>query len=420
MLSNIGNILIRMYKDEEQRFRMAQILFIASVSFGWFIADGYRRGLFLLAILLLDKSQRKIDVMCYWKGLTNFAGLLLMTSFLWATLMPLFSGMAPLLDRIASLPRPIEVFLYGVGAMIFAKDDFFEKHLCYLSIASAVFVSFFAFAKRLVLHFSVVRDEWVFGMHAALAGLIIASLLPWILYAICKKRTDMRHLVFYIAAAFISLSAIFVTYYRTIWIAAAAQLILAVPLSYYCFNANLLNHKKLLAALMLLTVAVLGYSYQNSYIIRDRVDRLMSIGRDFDTFATDRGEIWHEAATLISQRKLGGYGWVDYNNFAVIKKHHPHSSYLEAAFIAGIPAGVLYGMVLAAFFSLALRYIFTGTGPRSIAYVVALMILTTAVAGLTEAFFYASREYLVPFWTMVSLLLSPLYVKGERHASNEK
>ena len=128
MLSNIGDMLIRMYKDEEQRFRMAQMLFIASVSFGWFIADGYRRGLFLLAILLLDKSQRKIDVMCYWKGFTNFAGLLLITLFLWVTLMPLFSGMEPLLDRIASLPRPIEVFLYGVGAMIFAKDDFFEKN----------------------------------------------------------------------------------------------------------------------------------------------------------------------------------------------------------------------------------------------------------------------------------------------------
>ena len=93
--------------------------------------------------------------------------------------------------------------------------------------------------------------------------------------------------------------------------------------------------------------------------------------------------------------------------------HHPHSSYLEAAFHAGIPAGILYGMAFVTSFMLALRYIFTKKGPASIAYVVSLMILAAAVGGLTEAFFYASREYLVPFWSMVSMLLSPLYAKQE-------
>ncbi|WP_455596877.1 O-antigen ligase family protein [Cloacibacillus porcorum] len=410
---NVRNVIANIYKSDILRFRVAQILFIAAISFGWFIADGYRRGLFLLAILLLNKSQRKISVICHWKGLTGVTGTLLVTLFLWVTLVPLFSGMEPLPDRIEGMARPIEVFLYGVGIMIFAKDKFFEKYLSSFSVASAVFVSVFAFSRRAVLSFSVIRDDWVFGMHAALAGLIIASLLPWLLYAICEKKKTPLRKGFYIIITMVALGAIFVTYYRTIWIAVTVQLLFAIPLSYYCFNANPLNHKRLLVVLILFIAAVVGYSYHTSFIIRDRFDRLMSAGCDFKNFTNNRGEIWKDAMSLISKRKLGGYGWVSYDDFAVIKMHHPHSSYLDAAFHAGIPAGILYGMVFIASFLLALRYILTKTGPASIAYVVFLMLLATAVGGLTEAFFYESREYVVPFWSMTSLLVSPLYLKKE-------
>lgn len=401
------------YKNDEQRFRVAQILFVTSIALGWFIADGYRRGLFLLAIMLLNKSQRKINVRRCWTGLTKVTGFILTALFLWVTLVPLFSGMEPFYDRVEGMARPIEVFLYCAGTMIFARDAFFEKHLFHFSVASAIFVSFFAFTRRLLLSFSEIRDDWAFGMHAALAGLIIASLLPWLFYAICKRKTTRTQQVFYIIAIIVAFSAIFVTYYRTIWIAVIAQLLFAIPLSYYCFNANILNHKKLLAVLLLSASVIVGHSYHTSFVIKDRVDRLVSLGSNFKNFTNNRVDIWKEAALLISQRKLGGYGWVPYNDFAVIKMHHPHSSYLEAAFHAGIPAGILYGMAFVTSFMLALRYIFTKKGPASIAYVVSLMILAAAVGGLTEAFFYASREYLVPFWSMVSMLLSPLYAKQE-------
>lgn len=411
MLFNIRDTIINIYKNDTKRFCVAQILFIASISFGWFLADGYRRGLFLLAILLLNKSQRKIDVMRYWKGLVRIGGLILIALFLWVTLIPLFFSVEPFGERILGMARPIEAFLYCVGVMIFAKDDFFTKNLCSFSIVSAMFISLFAFTRRLLLSFSAIRDDWVFGMHAALAGLILSSLLPWIFYAICSKNTDRHRRIFYIIALFLSLTAIFVTYYRTIWLAVIAQIIVAVPLSYYCFNANLLNHKKLLVTMIILVTIVFTYSYHVSYTVRSNIERSMYICSDFETFTSRRGEIWEEAISLISKRKLGGYGWVSYDDFAVIKKHHPHSSYLEAAFHAGIPAAILYCAALLVFFLLALRYIFTKTKPCSIPYVVSLMILASAIAGFTEAFFFVSREYLIPFWSMVSILISPLFVK---------
>ncbi len=407
------------FKDDKRRFQLAQILFAASISFGWFIADGYRRGLFLLSILLLNKAQRKIDVMRYWHGLTNVAGLLLLTLFLWVTLMPVFCSVESLTEKIAGMARPLEIFLYGAGAMIFACDDFFERKLCTLSMYSAVIVSLFAFTRRLFLSFSIVRDDWSFGMHAALAGIIISSLLPWLLCALCQEKNKQKRIA-YTAVIIISLAAIFVTYYRTVWMATAAQLLLAVPLSYYCFNANIMNHKKLFAVVALLAVLAVVLSYQNSTEVRDRVDRIAAAGSNFEKFSTDRGEVWQEAVFLISKHKLGGYGWVEYNDFSFIKKHHPHSSYLQAAFHAGVPAAILYGLSFILFFLLALRYIFTKQGPPSIAYVVALMILASAIGGLTEAYFYVSREYCIPFWTMVSLLLSPLYVKISRKSINGK
>ena len=114
---------------------------------------------------------------------------------------------------------------------------------------------------------------------------------------------------------------------------------------------------------------------------------------------------------MISARKITGYGWIDYNDVAKIKKNHPHSSYLQAAFHAGIPAMFLYISVLCIFEFLALQYIISKHILSPIVYTVALMIVSTAVAGLTESYFFTSREYLIPFWSTLTMLLSPVYVR---------
>ena len=47
---SILNKILISYKDETKRFELAQILYALSISFGWFIEDGYRRTLDLLSI----------------------------------------------------------------------------------------------------------------------------------------------------------------------------------------------------------------------------------------------------------------------------------------------------------------------------------------------------------------------------------
>ena len=419
-IAEIQEKILDIYKNDTKRFCFAQLLFVTSISFGWYIADGYRRGLFLLAILLLDKSQRKISVIHYWKGFTRIAGISLIVLGLWVIFIPLLFGIESFWDRINGTARPIEIFLYIVGVMIFSKDIFFEKYLCQFSAVSAAILSFYAFMHRLLLSFSTYRDDWIFNKHAAFAGLVLASLLPWLFWALCDKRNTPRFKTFCLSAIPFTLIAILVTYYRTIWVAVVVQVICAIPLSCYCFNIKILRHKKLLVTIVMLTLMVISFSYNNSFEIKDNINSFVNINSGFERFTSNRGEIWQEAISLISARKFNGFGWVDYNDFAMIKKSHPHSSYLQAAFHAGIPAAVLYTGVLVIFCILALKNLFCKRELHSISYVVLLMIIITVVSGLTESFFYTSREYLIPFWSILSVLISPLYTKKGNEVCYEK
>ena len=399
---------------DKHRFRIAQLLFILSIAFSWYIADGYRRGLLIASLLLLDKQDRKIDTWRYLSGLSKIAAILLLALGVWVLLAPLLGGVKPLFERISGLARPVEIIICCIGTLLFARDLLFEKYFLRASLISAIVYFLLVFTKRLLVSFSTERSNWIFDKHAAFVGVVLVSLLPWILYTLSNNKEKR---IWHISCAFvlpIALFTITVTYYRTIWLAAIAQFCVMPLLNYYMFAVSL---KKVVKSLLVLFafLAMIGIlfckadtSIKNE--IYQNIYSFTQIGKNFETFSSKRGEIWEETIQLISIRKMTGYGWIDYNDVARIKKNHPHSSYLQAAFNTGIPGMVLYICVLCAFEFLALKYIITKRVVGSIVYVVALMVLSTAVAGLTESYFFTSREYLIPFWSTLTMLLSPVYI----------
>ena len=412
-ITGLKDRFIELMKDEDKRYCAAQILFALSISFGWFIEDGYRRGLFLLALLLLNRKQLKSGVIKQWNGLTLAAGLLLLALAAWVLFIPLAAGTDSFKMRLAGTARPLEIVLYGWGVMLFAKDSFFEKYFFRFSALSAAAYTLIAIINRAMRHFSTERNDWLFDKHAAFAGIILASLLPWLLAAAFDKRNKNSVRAAAAVMVILNFAAVLVTYYRTILLAVTVQLFFALFITGRCFGFSFTKHKGMLLALLLLAASVPVVLYNTSTTIRvelrDNIERSLSVGTNFDKFTTDRGEIWQEATELISFRRLGGYGWVDYNDFAVIRKHHPHSSYIQAAFHTGIPGALLYTASLAVCALLALIYIARGKGDPAISYAIFLGLAATAVASLFESYFFTSREYLIPFWSQLAMLVSPLY-----------
>ena len=400
---------------DKHKFRLAQLLFIFSIAFGWYIEDGYRRVTLIAALLLLDKHERKLDIGCHWKGFSKIAAIIFIALGLWVLFAPLLGGVEPLIERIRGLGRPIEVIICCVGILIFAKDEFFEKNFFRMSLLSAIIYFMLVFTQRMLVSFSTDRGNWIFNKYAAFVGLILLSLLPWVLYTLNNNGEDRRWRFSCVVVLPVALFTITVTYYRTIWIALIAQLFVMLPLNYYMFNCNLKKISKLLLVLFIFFTMTGMFLYKANTAIRNEiVSNIYSftqIGKNFEKFTSKRGGIWAEAIQLISARKITGYGWIDYNDVAKIKKNHPHSSYLQAAFHAGIPAMFLYISVLCIFEFLALQYIISKHILSPIVYTVALMIVSTAVAGLTESYFFTSREYLIPFWSTLTMLLSPVYVR---------
>ena len=139
------------------------------------------------------------------------------------------------------------------------------------------------------------------------------------------------------------------------------------------------------------------------------IDQLFMIDKDLNQFSSQRIEIWEEAISLISARKFTGYGWIDYDDIAKIKKHHAHSSYLQVAFISGWPGLVLYVASLTSLSLLAASNLLRRRGPSELAFVALLVIAGSSVAGLTESFFFIRREFIIPYWTLLCCLLSPVY-----------
>lgn len=407
LLGSIKPNVIKAIHDNTFRFQLAQILYICSISFGWYIEDGYRRALFLLALLLTSKSLRKTKVLSNSKGLTKLAVYLLVGFAVWITTIPLLFGISSVTSRLQSLARPLEVCLYVYGIFIFARDKNFIKYFSAISLVSAAIFILLVFIQRSLVSFVPMYDGWALRTHAAIGGLTVCMIVPWFLYNICASNvSNCKRCINVVLLAIASLTIVS-TYYLTVWLAFCTQIISAIILCVVFFK-----NKHLLLILSILVIgggAGFGYLYTRIPEVKTNVQQLLMIDKNLNDFTNNRVEIWKEAANLIKVRKTFGYGWVSYNDFASIKKNHPHSSYLEAAFITGIPGLMLYLLTLGTIFVLSLKNLFTKRGPTVFSYVIILMLVAYGVGSFGEAYFFIRREFLIPFWTTICMVIAPIF-----------
>lgn len=412
---NIVQVLQYHLGEEFDRFGTAQLLYILSISFGWYMPDILRRLFFVAALFITPRCQRKIETR-RWDGLATAAMIALLTLLSWIILDPVFFGDEILIERLKGVARPLEVALYVYGAILFAKDKFFVKWLGNISICSGIFFSTFSFVQRASLGFVRTNEiEWVFCKYTVHAGVIVLALLPWFFYKLfTTTKLSMKKILIVIGIFEMMVIAV-LTYYVTIWISLASQLLFFAVYLFCNRKMFVFNFKKAALAMAALLSVLFALSYMNVGVrdeMREQYMQLYMINKSFASFTTDRGEIWAEALNLVNTQKATGFGWVEYNDYAVIKKHHPHSSYIQAAFHTGIPGALLYVVSMLLLFLLAVKKIFIEKDYSPIPFVALSVLILFCVAGLVESFFFVRRQIMIPYWSTVCLLFSPSSTMG--------
>lgn len=414
MLNKVCLVIAKIYHDKEKRFCLAQILFIMAISFSWLLNDAFRLAFLLFALMLCSKEQMTVDIIRFWRGFTKFSGLLLICLAAWVVCAPLLGGVEPVRERIMGMARPLEVTLFCISVLVFARNYFFEKMLYRYSLLSIVVFSITVFCKRVMVDFSAVRGGWLFDMRADIVANLLCMLMPWLLYALFDKQIKHSFKIMLCMVTLLTIAMVWVTYIRTFWLGLIVQLISAFILLVCCLNIDIRKHIYKLCLIMAILLIGIAISYHCIQEVRLNFAQSLS-SSSFSTFSSRRDVVWKEALSIIKNRKLLGYGWTDYDVFTtVFKAPHPHSSYLHAAFCTGIIGGILYIGVLFSFLFLSVCNLLKRRGPVIISFVVALVIIVNLVVGFTESFFYVGREYLIPFWSTLALLISPLYVRNDQ------
>jgi len=377
--------------------------------------------MFLVALFIIDKTQRRASVVKEWRGLTKITGWCFIVFGLWIILVPLVYGDESLFERLRGVPRPLEIALWIWGAFVFAKDKYFNQKLLLTGACACIFGVTFQFIQRVYLGFSPETHGWIFGMPAVWSALSIICLLPWLVYLILRADKSFN-ILFYGMVLIGALFVILVTYSSTMWF---SFLSLFVILAFVLLLNNKYRPTKqvycimllLLCLIMMLFVTFEFYAPKINDRICDRIcvelNQLSSINKNFDTFTTKRELIWIDAVNIIKQRPVYGYGWIDYSNTYAIKRcdkriidSHPHSSYLEAAFHTGIPGMSLFLLSLLLFSLICIKIIFIEHTRNVIAFAALLMLGAYVVGGFAESFFFLSRGHALLFWVPVSLLLT--------------
>ena len=187
-MTAVAEKIADLYKDESKRCEIAQFLYAFSISFGWYIDDGYRRIALLFALLLMWKSHRRSNFVHMDNILFKVQKNALIILAIWFTFIPLFFGAAQINERISDIARPIEVILYSIVGWRWAKEQSFLRWFYKLSCISALFFFMAVFCYRFYMSFSTAREHWFFDMRAEFAGIIMLSLMPWLYCFIFEKK----------------------------------------------------------------------------------------------------------------------------------------------------------------------------------------------------------------------------------------
>ena len=412
------NIVLRfksMLFCEISKFRLGQILFISGITFGLFLGDGARKAFFIAALLCLTKSQLKEK---FYKSLTKgqkIYGCFLLLFCLWIFFIPLFCGIEPLMGRLEGLFRPLEFFIIMWEMLIFAKDEFFFKNIKNFAIMTCFIYSVLAVSQRFILGFPVDFSNWVVLGMAWRVGTLLSGLLPWVVYAFITERS-LRKTLFLALVIILTCGTMFLTLYTTFWLVLAVQFAAT-------FLVILLFYRKGLFRICVFTIATLAiifcliYSIATYYEnfrdnpggLMEQLEQITSVGDKFEIskFTNRRSELWCIAIELIKKRPMFGYGWAD-GEMVSDRIGHMHNAFLQAAWNAGIPAAIMYAILLLILCISVIKKIKTNGKLMPISFVVLLAFLAYIVCAMLDDMFRSQRTIMTLYLSTFMLMLTPL------------
>ncbi|MCF0248231.1 MAG: O-antigen ligase family protein [Synergistes sp.] len=417
------------------KFQCGQLIFIFAITAGPFFEDTVRNILLLLSIFCMSKRDFTQQLRASWTGKYKLYGYALM--LLWAMLLfiPFAFGVDDLKERFAGLGWPIEMIIWMWAAQVFARDTFFIKSLKNASIAVCGIYSLIALP--IVLTNGDIYNYGKFGIWpltqtSFATGCVLCCLIVWIIYRLFAENDSNksgRALLFCIFA--LTLLTILLTFRRTFWFTAIAELVAAAPIllltSKEKFNKYIKGFGILCAgSLILFSLVVIQDNPVFENLLKKKWQQVTSIGNNETTkFLTYRNLVWHDAVDFIKERPFTGYGYAEYGNFTKDFPYercvgHAHSTFLQMAWTAGIFPCVLFIIIFMMLLYICITELKKRGSNCSLPFVVLLVLIAFVTSGLFEDLFKNTRRATMLYWIYLSLPLSKAFVLSISAENNAK
>ena len=253
------------------------------------------------------------------------------------------------------------------------------------------------------------------GNNLGLLGLLL--LPPLVCYAFWCAEGLVRRVLIVVPACLV----VFLSFSSGAWMAAAIG---GCFLLYWASRFKKIGISFLASGAVVLVLACVAINARSGGSLWRKIAteyRQVTSMRDMGAFTTYRNEIWNASAYLIRKRPITGWGGEKflrlYHELFRTKADelglkyqangmHPHSTFLNVAYLAGIPGLVLFLAAYAVSLKKAFRLARTENG-RSFPWGVALFILllTVLAYALTADVLMGRRDTSVMFWCFWGILL---------------
>lgn len=374
---------------------------------------------------------------------------LLLLFFIAMVIVPLFFGLGSFFMRLRHSILVIQIAVWVYAVVLFAEHRSYQTMAQYSGVIALSVYAIYFLAHRLHLGLGVVDfNNWLVpGGKAALAGLFLSFLLPWLLFTVIKEEQKVL-IIFFLLVYMVTVLVLFLTLSTIFWGVIIIQL----------FSSFLIcccwEKKSVKIIILLAIVAVVEFNslhlilrryypsqnismnMQIAQLVDARNPNMYSmkipeelciisvmqtdeatykaIGkqspfRALDRFTSLRMSIWGNVVRLMECRPLTGYGWVKYTtllDFGVITG--VHSLYLETAFIAGylvLIVLILLG-VCGLYFSIWMQY--KSQEVLLVPFITMQTLLTLGFCGFLESLLVPSRPLMIYLWTTIVWLMLPI------------
>ena len=401
----------RVFGEEFDKFRLGQIFFISGVTFGLFLGDGFRKILFIAALLCLSKMQIKEKFYESWTHGQKLAGKFLLVFCAWALFVPLIFGIEPIAGRLEGIFRPIELFIIMWETVIFARDAFFFNNIKKFAIATCLIYSVLALGQRFTLGFAVNFNNWIITELAWRVGTLLSGLSPWVIYAFLTEKSRNKT-VFCGACAILTWGTMFLTMFTTFWLVMIVQIAAILVVTAALYRTGF----KRICLLMITAAAVGGCAiygiaakYDNGGGFAKEWEQITSVGSKFDLnkFTNKRDEKWRLAVEWTAKRPVFGYGWAD-GDFVNKDLGHMHNALLQAVWNIGWPGAIMYVALVALAGLSALRALWRSRTLAPVPFIILIAFLAYSVCGVLDDMFRSQRTIMTLYLSVFMLMLSPL------------